>query len=492
MPLLELKGITKKFIHTVALDHVDFTLEKGEVHALLGENGAGKTTLVNIISGVYQPDEGKIFLEGQQVTFRSPRDAYRKGIVLVPQHPALPESLTVFETLALFLDETPSRALRRWVEDRLRMFNLNLDLDRRISRLTPYEKVKVEIAKALVANAKVYIFDEATSLLGYRDREWLYETVRKLAKEGRGIIYITHRIEEVFNIADRVTVLRKGRKVLTKSIHEVSREELLEAMFGKKLQEQIVRKTSSGKEPILSVAGLTVLDDHGKVAVQEVSLQVRKGEIVTILAAPGSGHRELIEAVVGLRRPVKGQIIVDGVDVTGRDPGYLRKLGVAYIPDDRLGLGVAPGLWVKWNLIMRDLDKFTGKLGMFIRELDKVLKQVLTKVGLDSSILNVPCGELSGGMIQRVIAARELFIRDVKLVVALNPFYGLDYETCNVLRETFLIMRSAGCGVLIATEDVEEAAKLGDRILIMKEGKIVQEVASDKTEVRDLARALAL
>ncbi len=490
--MLELRGITKRFAHTVALDNVDFDLYRGEVHALLGENGAGKTTLVNIISGVYQPDSGQIILEGRPLILKSPRDAYRKGIVLVPQHPALPESLTVYEALALFLDRSPSRKLRAYVEDRLRKFGIDVDLDRRISLLTPYEKVKVEIAKALVADAKIYIFDEATSLLGLQDRELLYRIVRTLREEGRGIVYITHRIDEVFYIADRVTVLRRGKKVLTKPVSEVSREELLEAMFGRKLLEQASPRSGSAREEGLNVENLVVQDDYGRTVVREVSLRVRYGEIVTILAVPGSGHRELLEAIVGLRQPVRGRVRVNGVDVTGRDPSFVRRVGVAYIPDDRLGLGVAPGLAVKWNLVMRDLDKFTTKVGTFSRSLNEALAKVLEKVGLAPDVLSVPCAELSGGQIQRVITARELFLRDVKVIVALNPFYGLDYETTSLLRKTFVDLRNSGRAILIATEDVEEAVQLGDRILIMREGRIVRELSGSEISAREIAKVLVL
>ncbi len=492
MKLLELRGITKRFAHTVALDNVDFDLLKGEVHALLGENGAGKTTLVSIISGVYQPDSGQILLEGKPVTLKSPRDAYRRGIVLVPQHPALPESLTVYEALALFLDKSPSRKLKTFIEERLRKFGIEVDLDKRISLLTPYEKVKVEIAKALVADAKIYIFDEATSLLGHGDRELLYKIIRTLCAEGRGVIYITHRIDEVFNIADRVTVLRKGRKVLTRRINEVTREELLEAMFGKKLEEYAGPRSASTHGEGLAVENLTVQDDYGRLAVRNVTLSVKYGEIVTILAAPGAGHREFLEAIVGLRKPVSGRVKVNGIDVTGRDPSFIRRMGVAYIPDDRLGLGVAPGLAVKWNLVMRDLDKFTTKVGTFHKFLNDALVKVLEKVGLAPDVLPVPCAELSGGQIQRIITARELFLREVKVIVALNPFYGLDYETTSLLRKTLIDLRNSGCAILVATEDIEEAVKLGDRILVMREGKILKEFSGSTVSARELAKVLTL
>ncbi|NPB00123.1 MAG: ATP-binding cassette domain-containing protein [Crenarchaeota archaeon] len=493
---LELRGIVKKFPHTVALDNVDFDLRYGEIHALLGENGAGKTTLVNIISGVYSADSGEIYLDGKRIVISSPRDAQKLGIVSVSQHPILVDSLTVLENLALALDMSPRdrkfvNELRKVIEG----FGIRIDLGKRVWQLSASEKARVEIVKALLRDGKVYIFDEPTSLVGLKDRLTILRVMRQLKDSGKAVLFITHRVDEVFEIADRVTVLRKGKKILTKNVNEVSKSELLEAMFGKSLTDTDVRsmsrkERSSRRGEILIVDDLYVKDDTGRLKVKNISLKVYEGEILGIIGPADSGQRELMEAIARLRDVERGRIVIAGKEVTRLKSSDVRRLGVAYIPDDRLSTGSALTLSVKENLIMRDLDLYSTRLGFYKYDNDR-LRSMLLKVGLPEDILDVPCADLSGGMIQRVILARELLNRDVRLVLASYPTQGLDHETTKLVHDMFILLRDKGCSILFTSEDLDEILALSDRIIVMTDGKVVYESDRRDVDVNELREMLA-
>jgi len=492
---LKLVGIVKKFPHVTALDNVDFELNYGEIHALLGENGAGKTTLVNIISGVYIPDEGEIYLEGRRVIIRSPKDAQKLGIVSVSQHPVLIDSLTVLENIALALGKNPhDKKFQENIRKVVNEFNIKINLDAKIWQLSATEKARVEIVKALMKNGKIYIFDEPTSLVGLKDRDNIMNIMKKLRDEGKAVLFITHKVDEVFEIADRVTVLRKGKKVLTKDVKEITKDELIIAMFGRyseDLEYSRCRRYSNGLTPILKVDNIKVKDDLGKIAVDNVSLEVYQGEIVGIAGPVGSGQRELLEAIAGIRKVVSGKVYMFNIDVTNRDSKFIRKLGVAYIPDDRLSIGSALSLTVRDNLIMRDLDIYTNRIGIYVKSRFRNLEHILSKVGLSKELLEVPCADLSGGMIQRVILARELLNRDIRLIVASYPTSGLDHETTKLVHDMFIKFRDRGCGVIIASEDIEELLRLCDRILVMINGKIVYESRVDSLDIEKLRELLS-
>ncbi|NPA23879.1 MAG: ATP-binding cassette domain-containing protein [Crenarchaeota archaeon] len=490
---LELRGIVKKFPHALALDNVDFDLRYGEIHALLGENGAGKTTLVNIISGVYSADSGEIRVDGRRVIISSPRDAQRLGIVSVSQHPILVDSLTVFENLALALDRNPQdRTFMREVSNTISRFGIKIDLKKRIWQLSASEKARVEIVKALLRDGKIYVFDEPTSLVGLKERVTVLRIMRQLRDLGKAVLFITHRVDEVYEIADRVTVLRRGRKIFTKKVEEVSKRDLLEAMFGR-YSEQSIASTSRISKPsdsvILKVENLSVKDDIGRLRVKDVSLSVHSGEIVGVIGPADSGQRELMEAIARVRKVERGRIIMFGKDVTKLKSNDIRRLGVAYIPDDRLNMGCALSLSVRENLVMRDLDKYTTRLGLYKYD-NASLCSLLTKVGLREDLLDVPCADLSGGMIQRVILAREILGRDIKLILASYPTQGLDHETTKLIYDTFTSLKGCGCGILLATEDVDEVLKLCDRILVMVNGRTIYEADRDSVDVEELKEML--
>ncbi|NPA69836.1 MAG: ATP-binding cassette domain-containing protein [Crenarchaeota archaeon] len=496
MIALELRGIVKKFPHTTALDKVDFDLRYGEVHALLGENGAGKTTLVNVISGVYSIDEGEIYLDGKRVLISSPRDAQKMGIVSVSQHPILVESLTVLENLALALERNPrDRKFRNEIRKVIERFGMRVDLSKKVWQLSASEKARVEILKALLRDGKIYIFDEPTSLVGLKDRDMILRIMRQLKESGKAVLFITHKVDEVFEIADRVTVLRKGKKIFTKKVSEVSKRELLEAMFGRYFEDS-ERKCSDNtlrsqeREIVLIVEKLYVKDDSNRLKVRDLSFNVREGEIVGIIGPADSGQRELLEAIARVRNIESGKIIMFGKDITRLRSSDVRKLGVAYIPDDRLSIGSALSLTVRENLIMRDLDIFTTKLGFYKYD-DKHLRNILTLVGLRDDIVDVPCADLSGGMIQRVILARELLNREIKLIIASYPTQGLDHETTKLIHDMFISLRDKGCSIVFTSEDIDEVLKLSDRIMVMVDGKVIYEANKQDVDVSELREMLA-
>ena len=341
-------GITKRFPGVVANDRVDFELRAGEVHALLGENGAGKTTLMNILYGLYRPDEGRILVEGREVHIKGPRDAIELGIGMVHQHFRLVPTLTVAENIALSLREAgllfPAKKVEPLIEEVASYYGLEVDPNARIWQLSVGERQRVEILKLLIRDAKVLILDEPTTVLTPKEREELFKVMRKLAYEGRGIIFITHKLDEVFRVADRVTVLRKGRVVASGlPTRSATPAQLARLMVGYELKPRPRTRPGRLGRVVLEVRELSALNDRGFMAVRDVSFQVRKGEIFGIAGVAGNGQRELVEVIVGLRKPASGRVLIDGVDVTGRSPAHLAKMGVAFIPEDRARYGVVPG-----------------------------------------------------------------------------------------------------------------------------------------------------
>ena len=492
LPLVRMVDITKRFPGVVANDKVSFELMPGEVHALLGENGAGKTTLMNILYGLYRPDEGRIFIKGDEVEIRSPRDAIRLGVGMVHQHFKLVPTLTVAENIALSLEESslvlPTRKVRDKILEVAQQYGLEVDPDARIWQLSVGERQRVEILKLLIRNAEVLILDEPTTVLAPREREELFKVLRKLAYEGRGIVFITHKLEEVFRVADRVTVLRKGRVVASgKPVRETTPGELARLMIGRELRPRLVKKPVRLGDAILEVEELSVLDDKGLLAVRGVSFEVRRGEILGIAGVAGNGQRELVEAIVGLRRPRSGRIKIDGHDVTGRPPADVLRLGVAYIPEDRARYGVVPDLSVAENLILKLYREPPFKKGFFLDEeyIINWSEKIVSDFGIVTPDVRSPAGSLSGGNIQRLILARELSIKP-KLIVASHPTFGLDVAATEYIRSLLVQQRERGAGVLLVSEDLSEIMELSDRIAVMHEGQIVGLLSPSEADVEKI------
>ena len=480
-PLVELRGITKTYPGgVVANDNISLTIYRGEVLALLGENGAGKTTLVSILAGHLEPDSGEIRVNGRPARFRSPRDAVRAGIVLVPQHPMLIEQFTVLENIALAarlagVHRSP-RSVRKALRGVAEEYGLEVDPDARVWRLSMGERQKAEIAKALVLGARLLLLDEPTTHLAPRESERLLETSRRLAEAGRSVVLITHKLREALEAADRIAVMRKGRLVAVLSRAEASPDKLLNLMFGDR---RVAAESFPPRQPgstVLRVDNLRVADEHGVETVKGVSLEVRAGEVVGVAGVAGNGQRELFEALIGLRRPVAGRIILQGRDVTGSGPPERGRLGVAVIPEERLGWALVPGKSLVFNTALgmysSERGPYRGALVSW-EEARATTERIIKSMNVKAPGPDAPPEALSGGNMQRYIVGRELEKRP-SLILAMNPTSGLDVAAARFVHE--LLDRSArrgGAGVLVFSEDLDELMILADRILVMSRGRIV-------------------
>jgi len=491
-PLLEARGITKRFPGVVANDGIDFTLYRGEVHALLGENGAGKTTLMNILYGLYQPDQGQLFIEGKPVRLSSPRQAIDLGIGLVPQHSHLVRRHTVVENLALGLRTTsfflPARRLGEEIRALADRYGFDVDPEARVELLSAGEKQRVEILKALMRDAKILILDEPTAALTLQETLSLFTAIERMRADGRGVIFITHKLKEVMAIADRVTVLRKGRVVAHVLRQEATAEKLAEWMVGARpipLKPK-VRETPgafpAGEPPaaevrpgvpLLEVEDVDVVDDRGRKTLSGLSFTLRRGEILGVAGVAGNGQRELIEVVTGLRRPSRGRIRLGGEAITRRNRSRLFDGAIAHIPEERTRTGVVAGMSVAENLILRAYRRSPFATGPLLntRAAYRHAEEAIAAYRISAPGPGARVGLLSGGNIQKVILARELS-GNPSLIVAAHPTHGLDIAAARLTHELLLEQRAKGAGILLVSEDLDELLELSDRLLVLCAGKI--------------------
>ncbi len=476
-PLVRMEGIVKRFPGVLANDHVDFELLPGEIHALLGENGAGKTTLMNILYGIYQPDEGQIFVKGRRVRIRSPRDAIRLGIGMVHQHFLLVDKHTVAENLAMgyaksFLN--PLREVKARIRDFTERYGIQVDPDAYIWQLSVGEQQKVEIVKALYAGADILILDEPTSVLTPQEARDLFNVLRRMREDGKGIVFITHKLSEVFEVADRVTVMRRGKVVGTLRVEEATKEALARMMVGRDVVFELERTPGRPGEPVLEVRDLTVLGDRGREAVRGVSFEVREGEIFGIAGVAGNGQRELVQAIVGLRRVKSGSVRVMGVDATNRSPREIAELGVGHIPEERLKFGIVPDMSVAENSVLKSYYRPPYRKGLLLDygEIRRTAESLINEYEIAVPSPDTRARLLSGGNMQKLIVGREIR-RDPKLIVASNPTFGLDVGATEYIRKLLLRKRDEGKAILLVSGDLDEVIQLSDRIAVMFEGRFV-------------------
>ncbi len=492
-PLVELRGITKRFPGALALDRVSFTVRRGEILALLGENGAGKSTLVKILYGVYTPDEGEIYVDGRRVFIASPRDAVKLGIVMVPQNPQLIGSLTVAENLCLSLQEHGLLARVSRVEEVVRKASkeLGVEVDPRAPAYTlDYTRKQiVEIVRALLLKAKLIMVDEATTYLPSREKRVFYEFFRSFTSRGGSIVLITHKVREALEVADRIAVLRSGKLVGVVEKSRATLDGVRKMMFGEKAEaiERAIRIEArvNGRKPVLEVEDLWVKGDFGEHAVRGASLVVREGEVVGVAGIAGNGQKELVHAVMGLRKPDRGRIKLLGLDVTGKGAGIVRKLGVGYIPDSPTIYGVSLD-----NTIEENIAVLVAPKGLLLRwsDVSKLALELVKRYEVKAASIKVPVKLLSGGNIMKVIVSRELeYAR--KLIVAHNPTKALDEVTAKRVREDLRKKAREGAGVLLVSEDLDEVLEVSDRVLVMSGGKIVGEFgarSASRSEIEEL------
>ena len=495
---LELRGITKRFPGVVANDNVNLALNTGEVLSLIGENGAGKSTLMSVLYGMYKADEGDIVIDGETQVFTSPADAIAAGIGMVHQHFMLVPVFTVAENVVLGVEPTgalgkldidKARAMVREISDK---YHLDLDPDAVIEDLPVGVQQRVEIVKVLLRDAKVVVFDEPTAVLTPSEIIEFFEIVKTLVSAGRGVVFITHKLKEALNIADRIAVLRRGKVVGEVDPKTATESQIAEMMVGRPVQLTVDKNSAKAGDVVLKVTDLTVLDADGRTHVENVSFEVHAGEIVGIAGVQGNGQTELVEALTGLRKAASGVIALDGKDLTHSDPRERHQMGMAHIPEDRQRQGLVGGLSVAENLVLTRYhdDQFSHGVLVDWDAANAIAEMLITEYDIRTPNKETGVGTLSGGNQQKVIVARELS-RDLRLTIAAQPTRGVDVGSIEYIHSRIVKERDAGTAVLIVSTELEEVMALSDRLLVMYRGKVVAELDPKKVTPMEVGLYMA-
>jgi len=480
--VVSMQGIVKQFPGVLANDRVTFTLKRGEIHALLGENGAGKSTLMNILTGLYKPDNGMITVQGKRVVFSSPNQAIAHGIGMVHQHFMLVPTQTVTENILLGLNEPRFRLnLSKYnaiVKDLGERMGLPIDPTAHIWQLSVGEQQRVELLKILYRGAEVLILDEPTAVLAPQEIEAFFCTLRKMTSQGKSIIFISHKLNEVLQIADRVTVMRRGR-VTAEGVNPngLSIRDLAKLMVGREITFDVKKEDITPGEVVLSIEDLACENDKGLPALRGVTMSIRHGEIVGLAGVAGNGQRELAEVITGLRKSTRGKITIHDRDVTHTDPRNHIRHGISHIPEDRHHTGTAPNLSLTDNVIMKSYTHAPISKGWTINQVaaERYATDLRSAYNILSPTIKTPVRLLSGGNLQRVILAREISTQPA-LMVAMQPTRGLDVGAIEGVQKLLLLQREAGAGILLVSEELDELLALSDRIYVIFEGRIVGEV----------------
>jgi general nucleoside transport system ATP-binding protein len=492
-PVLEMRGITKRFPGgTLANDSIDLDLGEREIHALLGENGAGKSTLMNILYGLVTPDEGEIRIDGKPVAIQGPSDAIARGIGMVHQHFMLVPVLTVAENVVLGQEVTKGgqvldmRAAERRIHELAERLGFTVDPRARVDQLSLGQQQRVEILKAIYRGARILVLDEPTAVLTPQETREIFGVLRRLREEGTSIIFISHKLDEVLEIAERITVIRRGKVVGTRKPAETNENELAELMVGRAVSLRVDRGESHPGDGVLEVIGLRVMDDRRHEVCQGVDLTVRAGEIVGIAGVGGNGQDELVECIVGLRRPVAGTVRLAGREITRLSVEERRDLGIAYVPADRQRFGLVLPYLLPDNFVLTRYGEvpYAAGLGGFIRQVQPIRSEagrLAKEFDVRSSSLDVPASTLSGGNQQKVVVARE-FRHDLKVLVIDQPTRGLDVGSIEFIHKQVVERRDAGVGVLLVSAELDEVLDLSDRILVMYRGRVVGSFAAAEAQ----------
>jgi simple sugar transport system ATP-binding protein len=486
-PLLELRGISKRFPGVLANDSIDLELNEGEILALLGENGAGKTTLMNVLYGLYTPDEGEILVRGEKVAIQGPNDAIDMGIGMVHQHFMLVPVFTVTENVMLgvesvkngvFLDR--KKASQR-IEEISSQFGLEVEPQVMVEDLSVGAQQRVEIIKVLYREAEILIFDEPTAVLTPQEVEDLFKVFHSLVDQGRSLIFITHKLNEVLEIADRITVLRNGAVVGSTTPEEATRASLANMMVGREVLLEVEKEPPQLGEVVLDVEDLHVRDDRDLVAVDGVSFEVKAGEILGVAGVQGNGQTELVEALTGLREVESGKFEINGTDTTNFTPREITEAGSAHVPEDRQRDGLVLSFSVADNLVMNTYYQPPFARGMNLRqdEIDKAAAERVEAFDVRTPSIHVPVSNLSGGNQQKVIVARE-FSRPINLLIASQPTRGLDVGSIEYIHGQILKKRNDGCAVLLVSPELDEVMSLSDRVAVMFDGKFISVLSGEE------------
>ena len=494
---LEMVNIVKRFPGVLANDCINFDVRAGEMHALLGENGAGKSTLMRILYGLYRPDQGEVRINGQTVHIGSPVDAIRLGIGMIHQHFMLVPSLTVAENVALGLPSTrgPLTDLAR-VEKRIQQladaYGLKVDPGAYIWQLAVGQQQRVEILKALYRGADLLILDEPTAVLTPQEVDELFITLRQMKLEGHTLIFISHKLHEVVNISDRVTVLRDGCVVNTLPIANATKESLAEMMVGREIVMQMERPEVERGQSRLALQDIWAESDRGTAALRGVTLDVRAGEILGLAGVSGNGQRELAQVITGLRAMKSGKVTLDGQDASGRKPAELLERGISYIPEERMKDGMIREFSVAENIILREHGKKPyARMSFFdFKAIANRSHELVNNYKVKTPSIDTPAKNLSGGNIQKIILARELS-RQPKVLIAAQPTRGLDIGATEYVHQRLIQQRSEGTATLLISEDLDEILSLSDRIAVIYEGQIMDVVNREDATTEGLGLLMA-
>ncbi|MBS5591524.1 ABC transporter ATP-binding protein [Lawsonibacter sp. OA9] len=487
--VIEMKGITKTFGSVVANKDVDLTLRQGEILALLGENGSGKTTLMNMLSGIYQPDRGQILMDGIPVTINSPEDSKRLGIGMVHQHFKLVDVFSAADNIWMGKEKAGiglNRARYGEIGEMAKKFGFDIDPRKKVRNMAVSEKQTLEIIKVLYYGAKVIILDEPTAVLTVQEIDKLFAVLRKMKEEGHSIIIITHKLNEVMDISDRVAILRKGEYITTVDTAHTNEQELTEWMVGRKIDLNIERPVVEKTRPLLEVRDLTIKNDEGAVAIDKVSFYIRGGEILGVAGIAGCGQKELCEAIAGLRPIQSGLMIHKGDNIVGLPPKAILEKGISmsFIPEDRLGMGLAPSMSITDNMLLKNYGENKGP---FVdRKAGRAAaQQVIEQLGVVTPSTETPVRRLSGGNVQKVLLGREIKAGPNVLITA-YPVRGLDINSSYAIYHILNQQKQDGVGILFVGEDLDVMLALCDKIMVLCHGKVMGVVHAHKTTKEEL------
>ena len=493
---LEMSGISKAFGAVQANRGISLGLKSGEVLGLLGENGAGKTTLMKILYGLVQADEGEIRINGQPARFHSPRDAIARGIGMVHQHFMLVQNHSAAENVALGFPESPfffpAREVARRMQEFSRRYGLAVNPRARIWQLSAGEQQRVEILKALLSGADLLILDEPTSVLTPKEAEELFAVLRRMTGEGHSVIFISHKLEEILSICDRVVVLRRGEVAGEAAAREVDKRELARLMVGREIIFNLERATLAPGPVVLEVEDLTVPGDRKVAAVRGVSFRVHRNEILGIAGVSGNGQRELVEAITGLRRSSSGAVRLNGADVTNASARVVASKGIGHVPEERIRFGIVPNLFVYENSVLKQHRNrlFSRVLFLNYGSIRQHASALVKDFSIAAPSLDTPVRALSGGNIQKLILGREISAEPA-LLVAAHPTYGLDVGATEDIRRQLLELRGRGTAVLLVSEDLEEIFELADRVAVLFAGRLMGILKTSEASMEQIGLLMA-
>ncbi len=491
--VLETKGLIKRFGSLLAVNNVDFGLRKGEIHALLGENGAGKSTLCNVVYGYYKPDGGEVIVKGTVARIASPKDGMRAGIGMVHQDLMLIPNMSVLENLSLTTDVRLSKPILELGSIKSKLlameetYGLEVDPEALVEDLSVGERQRVEILKCLFIGADILLFDEPTSFLTEIESEKLFASLKRMASEGRSIVFVTHHIDEVLAIADRITVMKLGKVVANKLRSEVTQDQLAMLIVGREVLYNVQKQEVQIGKPLLQLIDVSAKNDLGTPALRGVSIEVKAGEIVGVAGVSGNGQRELDEVVTGMRSPTSGKVLLAGKEVTHRDPDEVRRAGVAHVCEEHK-TGFIFDFSLKDNLVLQPFLAERFKTGFLLDEskLREKTRELIRDYNVIAPSEEVPLRTLSGGNRQKFLLARELFW-EPKVIVANNPTKGLDVGSAEYIRNILMKQKAAGRAILMISADLDEVLDMSDRIAVMNQGRVVGIVQAKEADIHELA-----